>query len=168
MTPQYLRNLKLLAVHAVAEEPSDYTLRKIMRWYSHEYHTPLDAVEDLPLEDVLQHWFETHYEGYEDGDLQAEIDRLLTSEDKLAEMRRQEDAEEADQWEFGREALAEEEKKATAPLQDIQDELKMAIPEVKIQAVTAPLPPDVHMMFEDIDTDAFPDAQPFGPPPKIQ
>jgi hypothetical protein len=167
VTPQFIRNLKLLAVHAVVEEPFDYTLRKIMRWYSHEFHTPLDVVENLPLEDVLQHWFETHYEENDESELQAEIDRLLIPEDRLAEMKRQEDAEDADQWEYNRQAMAAEAKKnAKAKLQDIQDELKMAIPEAKVPIVVAPLEPDVHMTFEDLDTDAFPDMQPFGPPPK--
>ena len=137
-----------------------------MRWYSHEYHTPLDAVENLPLEDILQHWFESTYEGREDEDIQAEINRLLVTEEKLSEMRRQEDAEDADQWEFGREAEAEEAaKKAAAPFAKVQEELKMSLPESTL-AVPATLPPDVHMTFDDINLDAFPDTDALGPPSK--
>ena len=166
MNSHLIRNLKLLAIHAVVEDTSDYALRKIMRWYSREFCTPLDAVESLPLEDILQHWFESQYEDREEADLQAEIDRLLISEDKLTEMKREEDAEDADQWEFGREAVEAEASKKAEPAKEVRDERSAALPEAALAPPLPVLEPDIHMTFEDVETDAFPDAPAFGPPPK--
>lgn len=37
-------------------------MRRIFRWYSERFHTPLHLVEDIPLTDILQAFFEVQYE----------------------------------------------------------------------------------------------------------
>jgi hypothetical protein len=52
-------------------------LRKIFRWYSREFSTPLHVVERLPLVDILVHYYEDRAENLSEEDLDAER-RLLT------------------------------------------------------------------------------------------
>ena len=48
-----------MALYEVYKATSEYNYRKICRWYSREFHTPLDYVEmDLPKEKILMHYFE--------------------------------------------------------------------------------------------------------------
>jgi len=82
----WLRDLQLLAMQAVVKEVGDYNLRHIMRWYSRTFHTPLHMVEDIPLEDVLRHYYEVQFEDLEEPELSAQIERLVTSPDKLARL----------------------------------------------------------------------------------
>jgi hypothetical protein len=57
-----LEAIQLEAMRAVLEEDPEYLLRRIFRWYSTTYHTPLHQVEELPIEYVLQHFFEVNIE----------------------------------------------------------------------------------------------------------
>lgn len=61
-----LRVVRLCAWGAVHHNEDDYYLRHIFRWYSREFHTPLHLVEDLPLVDVLTHFYECQYEELKD------------------------------------------------------------------------------------------------------
>lgn len=58
---------RLSALNAVLHPETDpeYELRRIFRWYSKEFHVPLPQVYDLPLDDVLQHYYEAKYEQME-------------------------------------------------------------------------------------------------------
>lgn len=80
-----LEAVKILALRAVLKPTSDptYRIRQIFRWFSKTFHTPLAEVEAMPLEDVLQHYFESDYEQMvEDTSLSPFIDIELA---KLAE-----------------------------------------------------------------------------------
>jgi hypothetical protein len=57
-----LEAIQLEALRSVMEDDSEYLLRRIFRWYSATYHTPLHQVEDLPVEYVLQQFFEVNVE----------------------------------------------------------------------------------------------------------
>lgn len=59
-----LRDLRLLALRAVLKPTKDpeYNLRRIFRWYSRTFNTPLHVVADLPLDDILQNYYEVTYE----------------------------------------------------------------------------------------------------------
>lgn len=47
---------------AVIEAGDEYQTRRILRWYSREFHTPLHVAEELPLEDILRAFFECQFE----------------------------------------------------------------------------------------------------------
>ena len=174
-----LRPLKVLAMHAVVESPLDYNLRYIFRWYSQTFNTPLTEVEELPLEDVLQHYWESQYEELEDEAQAEEITRLLMPEEKLKRLRREEDAEDAEAFEFGREAEAEAPTmapvKVTAndPIQERMDAFREALkppsdvqypPEVAPR-IREPFLEGISMTFDDVNDDAD-DRPGFGPPDK--
>lgn len=55
--------LRLRALRSVWKPDYDSSLRRIFRWYSEKFHTPLHEVPDLPLHDVLQAYFEVAFEG---------------------------------------------------------------------------------------------------------
>lgn len=70
-----LAALKLLAAREVwaslehdpadpkSPRPSDeYDYRRVCRWYSERFHTPLHAVFDLPVDFVWQQYFEVYFE----------------------------------------------------------------------------------------------------------
>lgn len=178
MNADQLNNLKIMAMYSVIEEPSEYNIRYIFRWFSREFSTPLHVVETLPLEDVLTHYYECLYEDLSHEDRRAAIDRLLMTPEQLAARRRAEDAEEAEAWEFGQEAVAQSGQirpnpdMPVAPVDPITERIErirasMRPPEV-LPGTEAQLPPSapvveegIHIEFEDIPE--VPDAPSFGP-----
>ena len=88
-----LKALRICAFHSVKNRDSDYVLRHIQRWYSRTFATPLEEVDDIPVEDLLRHFFECRYEEMEEEDLDHEL-MLLTETD--AERKVREDKEHQD------------------------------------------------------------------------
>lgn len=172
MNPETLRNLKQIAMFSVVKKPADYVVRNIFRWFSKEFHTPLHIVETLPFEDVLVHYFESTYEDLEEDERDAQIERLLMAPEKLAALQRAEDAEDADAWEFGREAdaAAPPIKMTEVPVDPITERIERLKAELrppeKLDAPETTLPrieEGIHMKFEDIDVPEVDDAPTFGP-----
>ena len=80
-----LEAIQLEALRAVMEEDAEYLVRRILRWYSSTYHTPLHTVEDLPLEYVLQQFFEVNIEGMTKAQRKKlALELAETKEEKLA------------------------------------------------------------------------------------
>ena len=92
MATDWPRNLRILAFkEALSKSPSaEFSFRKLFRWYSKTFATPLHMVEKLPLYDILQ----AYYEDYaitliEAGDneshlkLQTELEDLCKTEEEL-------------------------------------------------------------------------------------
>lgn len=181
-----LKCIRLLAWDAVENRPSDYLLRHIFRWYSERYHTPLHEIPDLPLEDVLQTYFEVRYEELPDELREDEEERLReTREERLAREAAEKDAE-ADDDAFFRQVQAEAAaQRAQAPKLDeklpaSERPLMVAAPTMgevlpthfaevaqsadpKIKAV----PPEIHMTFVgDGELDDLDDWDVCGPPSK--
>jgi primosomal protein N' len=59
---ELLEAIEISALKSVLQPDDDYFLRRIFRWYSEKFHTPLGEVADLPVEDVLQTYFECAFE----------------------------------------------------------------------------------------------------------
>lgn len=116
----YINSLKatrLLAFRAVDKKEPEYVLRYIMRWYSREFFTPLHVVEELPIDDILTHFFECRYEGMDEHELEEEGEDLrMTPAEALAKEEAEEAAAEEDD-EFEREAQEEASRQeATKPV----------------------------------------------------
>lgn len=58
----YIDNIKKIALLSVLEPDDEAFIRYLYRWFSKSFHTPLPQVEDLPLDYILQHYYETIYE----------------------------------------------------------------------------------------------------------
>ncbi len=99
------RTARILALAAVLTPESDpeYFLRRVFRWYSREFHTPLHEVERLPIDDVFQHYYECRWEDdlekleTPQGELvRRDIDELLLEEDEATALEEAKAAEEAE------------------------------------------------------------------------
>jgi hypothetical protein len=73
----YLEEIQKAALLAVLEPDNNAIMRKICRWFSVKFNTPLHVVEDLPKEYIYQHYFESIYEEMEDVDKHNQIIYLL-------------------------------------------------------------------------------------------
>lgn len=113
----------------------EFFLRKVFRWYSKTFVTPLDEVEDLPLADVLRHFYEYHFEemledqpGEKPGSgfrrLEQVRQDMLEDPEVLAARQREEDADDVLSYE-----MAEEMRQ-----QDLQDAAKATVD--RLQAAT--------------------------------
>jgi hypothetical protein len=57
-----LKDYQILALHATEKPDYGAFYRRVCRWYSKNFSTPLETVlNDLPEHDVLRHYFEDHY-----------------------------------------------------------------------------------------------------------
>ena len=61
----HLEALKLRALRSVWKPDEPAIVRRIFRWYSKTFFTPLHEVDSIPLDDILTAWFETQYEDLE-------------------------------------------------------------------------------------------------------
>lgn len=81
-----IRAIKILALKAVKVPDYDAAYRKICRWYSREFSTPLEAVYDIPEETVLREFFEDYYESiYKDKERAPELDVIIQQLSKKEE-----------------------------------------------------------------------------------
>jgi len=138
----------LALADVLAEKPSaEYSLRRIFRAYSEKFHTPLHLVDDIPLVDVLTHYYETCFESMLDGDdaAQNELDELtktLSMSEQEAEKARAEKAKQQYrdylfEQELKREAASQEKPKAQEVLKKTEELINaLQNEEIKMQFVS--------------------------------
>lgn len=151
--PKAIRLIALAAVVGEGEKDADYAIRKIMRWYSKTFHTPLHVVSTLPVEDVLESYYETSYEEMSEAQREVERKELLLSEaDRRAAMRK-EDADEAEAEAYAKEA-AEEEARAPKKLKRVNPVPAKLAPEqvLVVPELPSELPPNIDMKFMDAES----------------
>lgn len=164
-----IRTLALREV--VSERPTpEYQLRHIQRWYSKQFHTPLHMVEELPLDDVLQHYYEAWYEtlaSAEEGELRLkfedELKELAMTPEELARHRTKEDLRRYDDEKWHQEVAAEAAAQAAADLakalaKPAAPPAGPMIPKAKPKAAPQPAPPvvieeDAEFSLQFIDLD---------------
>jgi hypothetical protein len=66
----------------LTEEDRQRFLRRIFRWYSREFATPLHIVESLPVIDVLRHYYEAKVDAMDEDALEAERKLLIETDDE--------------------------------------------------------------------------------------
>lgn len=178
----FFKAVRLIALKQVQDPDRDYLVRKVHRWYSKTFSTPLAEVYDLPLEDVFQAYFEERYEDMSEEDRDTErLELLETEAQRIARLRR-EDEDEADADAYAR-IVAEEEKAAAEAkakkkteqpmLGEVPDRPTLGVGssisrESVLPTVPKELPPNITMQF--VDPDEFEnEIEGFGamaPPPK--
>lgn len=100
--------IRIRALRSVVVPDKDYLIRKILRWYSKTFFTPMKEVEEvLPLDVVLQAYFEERYEAMTPADLDEEKAELLLSPEERQKRIMAEEAEEAELLIMGRLVAAE-------------------------------------------------------------
>lgn len=72
---------KILALKATIKNDSNHEMRKIMRWYSKNLHTPLDKVYELPLDFVLQAYYEDRFDDMDREEIRRNMIAVTESEE---------------------------------------------------------------------------------------
>jgi hypothetical protein len=160
MSSEYLR---IIALRNVIKGDDEYFLRRVFRFYSETFHTPLHMVPDLPLDDVILTYYETHFEKLEPKDLETERLAVIESPEDLRARQMEEDRDDADVFETLKEIAAEQTAEAvnldqmrlpkkTSPihaLQKLVNDVGLATEELR--------KPDnnIDMRFDDLDEDSF-------------
>ena len=157
--------IKLLALRSVLKPDPDYFVRKICRWFSTTYHTPISQVYDMPIEEVLQAYFEAKYDAMDPDDLQAELATTVETEDQRRERLLAEDFDKMTEYELFQMSEKANKKKPQHKLSDIAvpkdkalhgklNELTKTLKNVaesikkEMESDPAKLPPDIEMTFE--------------------
>jgi hypothetical protein len=141
----YYKYLQLKALDSIFNPDDLYLQRKICRWYSKEFNTPLDKVLKSPFDSILIHYYETQFEQIPHNDL---VDVLI--QDHITDLS-DENNEELDSW---LESLEKYQSKILEAKEKRQSLNNQAVPTVKNQSTTSdqPLQPeDVVMNFRDED-----------------
>lgn len=156
--------VRLAALGAVAaDSDSEYGLRKVFRWYSKTFYTPLHEVDALPLEDVLTAYWEEHFEQMEEQALEDAVAKALETEEQKKDRITAETLKKIEDDEFFRTIDKKAQEKSAAPITERQDNPAMVtVPNRKLlpESELTPripgtplteLPPDISVKFVDPD-----------------
>lgn len=180
-------DVRTVALRDVLGQRGDYVLRRIYRWYSKTFATPLHLVEELPLEWILQHYFECMWEKLEPDEIQEEKRKILLTVEEQFREALEKDAEKI--GESAGEVLAlEEVRKVLLGIQSQQEQRPspdgkghrhpplppqpkalepMWNPDLGTGMAKAPAPPNINMSFADMspaEFDAVLDEEPSNLP----
>lgn len=89
-----LRVIKINAMVAIKKPDYHAFLRKIFRWYSKTFFTPLKDVENLPIIDVLSTYYEELYDKMEESEIKQEVVRLSMTPEEWTQKLIEEEQEE--------------------------------------------------------------------------
>ncbi len=103
----YFLALRTIALREVLNGGPDYWLRQVFRWYSREFSVPLPSVSDLPMDHVLQAYYECHYEKMEEDDREAERHFLIETDEDRRKRLADEERRVVEDLEYERAAAAE-------------------------------------------------------------
>jgi primosomal protein N' len=176
-----LQALKILALRAVLDPKSDpdYSLRHVFRWFSKTFHTPLAQVEEMPLEDILRHYYEDDYEEKTSDEksmmlLEVEIKKMAeTDEEKMLRERKEGFTKTSDD-EFHKLIEEREKKRALSKKEPNQPDLTPRpvnkpnkLPEASFRAPELPKEETVKIIHMDqADFEKLLDEDPVKQPPK--
>lgn len=159
--------IKTSSLKNVLKPNFEYHIRKLYRWYSKQFHTPLQECFDIPVEIVLMHFFEEKYEAMNEEELQEEVHSLLETEDQRKERIEQEEQDKVAEYEMFRLAAQHNKKiegkkkklsetdlpasisKLTQKLNDVSEILKQDMAE------DPPELPEIDIKFSETNDDEF-------------
>jgi hypothetical protein len=152
----YYKALRTVALQEVlSDTPSQsYSLRRIFRWYSQKFCTPLHVVNTLPIHDVLVSYFESHYEEFGEDKIQEELRELTMTPAQLLDAEMAKAAEALSELEFSKSIEKEiAETKNRPVVKKTVTHSRGGIPLEKPVEVEKPVkPPDeIKMSFLDIE-----------------
>ena len=158
----YDRAIRILALaSATAQNPApEYSLRRIFRWYSEKFHTPLHVIDDLPLHDVLTHYYEWHVEQILDDEdaLNKEISELTATPEEIRAQKMLRDRETYNDFSFEKEVRTEAakqqveaKKEALIEAQKPPKPVVFSAPDPSRQAIQINEPPDIKVSFASLE-----------------
>lgn len=139
----------------------EYQIRLITRWYSRTFYTPLTEVFKIPVEEILQAFYESRYEEMEPDDLESERQRLMLDDEGQRKLGSQDEQLEADlategqriKEQFEKEQAKNGTQKQSDKLDRKLQKTKFSLPEVNLDSGLR-LPkklPNVNMTFNPED-----------------
>ena len=161
--------IKIAALRVALKPDSEYFIRKVSRWFSTTYHTPISQVYDMPIEEVLQAFFEAKYEAMDEDQLQEELVSVIETEEQRKERLLAEDFDKMTEHELFQMSEQANKNKPKRKLSDIDiakdktinnklpgklNELTKTLKDVaesikkEMESDPAKLPPDIEMTFE--------------------
>lgn len=158
--------IKIKALHSVLKPDTEYYIRRVARWYSKTYHTPLMEVYSLPLEYLLLEFYEDKYENMEEEDRHLELEEAIETQEQRKERLALEDLDKLNEYELLRISEEENKKKKKLPkekptfntfdlkelpkaISKLNETLKDINDTIKDEMVTDP--PEIDMKFESND-----------------
>jgi primosomal protein N' len=119
--------LRAVALAETVKSPFEYQIRRIARWYSKTFHTPLKDVLEIPIEELVYCYYESQFEDLTPERLEEEVKELFMPEsEKLLQLDEATERKVSDD-EFLKEIQKESEKKAKEPTPDFAEKVeKMA------------------------------------------
>lgn len=130
-----IKTLALLEVTAKYKS-ENYELRRVRRWYSQTFFTPLHLVDDLPIFQLMQAYYENGFEQMEPNELnEALIEITQTPEERAAALTKEQRAESDDDL-FFKEVQAEALQQKSLP----KPETRPALPISRTLAAETQLP----------------------------
>ncbi len=159
--------LKKLALKAVIAPDEAYEMRRIFRWYSRTFHTPLEEVEEIPIQKVLVHYFESEFENANEEQIEKFIRDMCESKEDKYKREMEEERLVVEDWLFLK-SVEKTTKKPTNKENKLEDVVKAtdrvtkaitSILKPRDKDATLPdddtsLPPDVSISFsDDLDKD---------------
>ena len=105
----YYKHLRTIALKSVIEPDEPYLIRKIVRWYSKTFSTPISMVEEIPIEHILTAYYESEFEGKKEEELEQIVRDMFTEEVNTRKEEMEEEKRAVEDFEF-LQALKEEER----------------------------------------------------------
>lgn len=96
----YYEAIRARALFNVLKPNQDYYVRRIFRWYSKTFHTPLEEAFNMPIEIILSHYFEEYFEGLEQEDLDDQLVEMTETDEQRKERLAFEDYDSASEHEL--------------------------------------------------------------------
>lgn len=174
--------IKIAALRVALKPDTDYFIRKVSRWFSTTYHTPISQVYDMPIEEILQAFFEAKYDAMDEEQLKIELESVIETEEQRKERLLAEDFDKVTEYELfqmsenqnknkgGSRKMSDvgvtKDKAINNKLHELTKTLKNVADTIKKDMETDPatLPPDIEMSFEsdesfskmlDMDSSSF-------------
>lgn len=160
----YYEAIKAKALHSVLKPDTEYYIRRIIRWYSKTFHTPIQAVQEIPVEYILREYFEERYENMEEEDRDIELEEITETEEQRKERLAQEDAEKNSEHQLMEMARQTNKARKIAnknlpktpitklpeQISKLSETIKDVAERIKEEMKTDPqeMPPDIDMKFE--------------------
>ena len=168
----FVEAARIQAMRDVMEGGFLYHYKRICRWYSQKFYTPLPQVEELSEEEVLSAFFETQFETMSKAE-QIKLATEMTETPEEAKDRKKEEDDQSDDAFLKKQerAARRENKKQLAKLAKEAAEAAAKIAELAKGEIAGPKPakpapkPEISMQFDDggnlLDEECIP-----APPPR--
>ncbi len=151
--------IKAQALKSRIAPDSQSIIRKIFRWYSEKFSTPLHIIDTLPLDFILTHYFEAHFEEMDDQELQEVIVELTESDEEKEARLKLENQEKLSEESFLKAALEEAAKEKAKPTPQGPPQPSTQVVEQQTEEL-----PDISIDFND-NLNKWGEQDPLGLPP---